>query len=114
MIAAGYSKVYSETPDKLKKTLSWQELMEKVLPDNELMQTHKEGLKSTTLKPHLIDRDDKGRPVYDYVPEDDMPTRERYLDLAYKIKNKYPKEVSPIEIKNYGLTDEQLKRILKG
>lgn len=32
----------------------------------------KNGLHATTKKPHLIDRDDKGRPVYEYVAEPDF------------------------------------------
>ena len=62
------------------------------MPDGLLVKTHKEGLRATTRKPHLIDRDDKGRPIYDYVSEDDFSTRHKYLDTAYKLKGVYAPE----------------------
>ena len=92
MEIAQYSPKTAATTGKLTRTKGWRELMEKHLPDKLLAKKHLEGLEATTNKPHLIDRDDKGRPVYDYVPEDDYSTRHKYLDSAYKIKNKYPKD----------------------
>ena len=92
MEIAKYSPTTAATTGKLTRTKGWKELMEKHLPDKLLAKKHLEGLEATTKKPHLIDRDDKGRPVYDYVPEDDYSTRHKYLDSAYKIKSKYPKE----------------------
>lgn len=89
MVSAGYSPMTAKTPQKLTESRGWKELMDKYLPDEELLRAHKQGLKATTLKPHLIDRDNKGRPIYDYVKEDDMPTRKQYLDLAYRVKRKF-------------------------
>lgn len=86
---AGYSEQTAKNPSKLTDSKAWNELMDKYLPDKSLAKIHNEGLKATTNKPHLIDRDDKGRPVYDYIPEEDYQTRHRYLDTAYKLKGKY-------------------------
>lgn len=88
MVKAGYSKETSLKPTLLTKTKGWQELMEKYLPDESLIKIHKEGLSATTKKPHLIDRDDKGRPIYDYIDEDDYAVRHRYLETAYKLKKR--------------------------
>jgi hypothetical protein len=63
-------------------------------PEKDLIKVHKEGLAATTLKPHLVDRDDKGRPVYEYMLEDDYAVRHKYLDTAYKLKGAYAPEKS--------------------
>lgn len=92
MLEAGYSPNTANTPQKLTESDGWKELMDQHLPDKLLTKVHKEGLQATTKKPHLVDRDDKGRPVYEYIPEDDYATRHRYLETAYKLKAKYPEE----------------------
>lgn len=95
MREAGYPETTAKNPQQVTRSKTWEKLMEKYLPDTLLIKTHKEGLKATTKKPHLIDRDDKGRPVYEYVPEDDYSVRHKYLETAYKIKNKIP-QATPI------------------
>ena len=94
MVDAGYSKATAKTPQKLTDSDGWKELTEEFLPDKDLAKVHKEGLKATTLRPHLVDRDDKGRPVYEYKREDDYQTRHRYLDTAYKLKNRYTEGIT--------------------
>src|SRR3990167_5508000 len=92
MREVGYKENTAVDPGNLTRSKGWEELMEKNLPDKLLAKVHLEGLKATEKKPHLIDRDDKGRPVYEYIKEDDFSTRHKYLDSAYKLKKKYPKE----------------------
>lgn len=92
MIKAGYSKTTASTTGKLTKTKGWEELMDKNFPDELLAKKHREGLNATAKKPHLVDRDDKGRPVYEYEKEEDYGVRFKYLDSAYKLKKKYPNE----------------------
>ena len=92
MKLAKYAPTTVARTNKLTRTKGWLELMEKHLPDSLLAKKHREGLDATTKKPHLIDRDDKGRPVYEYVPEDDFAVRHRYLETAYKIKHKISDE----------------------
>ena|SRR3990167_4488906 len=96
---AGYSGKTAKTPQKLTESKGWEQLVEENLPDSVLAKVHKEGLKATTKKPHLIDRDDKGRPVYEYIPEEDFSVRHRYLETAYKLKNKIV-EHTTVEVKS--------------
>ena len=113
MIEAGYSPATAKTPQKLTESKGFQELVEKYLPDETLVKVHQEGLQATTKKPHLIDRDDKGRPVYEYVPEEDYATRHRYLDSAYKLKGSYAPDKSINLNANVNITpqDEKAKAI---
>ena len=92
MEMAGYAPSVIHATEKLTKSKGWNELMEQHFPDKMLAKKHHEGLNAVSKKPHLVDRDDKGRPVYEYIPETDFDTRYKYLDSAYKLKRKYPKE----------------------
>lgn len=113
MLAADYSPATAKTPQKLTESDGWKELMDQHLPDKLLAKVHKEGLHATTKKPHLVDRDDKGRPVYEYIPEDDYSTRHRYLETAYKLKAKYPEEKQPAQLNQFNffnLSKDELER----
>lgn len=88
MLDAGYSPATAKNPKNLTESDGWKELMDKHLPDKTLAKVHKEGLQATHYRPHLVDRDDKGRPIYEYIKEEDYSTRHKYLDTAYKIKGK--------------------------
>lgn len=50
MIKAGYAKQYAEQPQKLKRTASWAELMEKHLPDSLLTAKHEELINASVLQ----------------------------------------------------------------
>ena len=69
---AGYSEKTAKTPQKLTESKGWEELIEENLPDSILAKVHKEGLKAVTPK--------------EKAP--DYSTRHRYLETAYKLKNK--------------------------
>ena|SRR3990167_3719072 len=97
MVRAGYSKTTASTTGKLTNTKGWHELMDENFPDELLAKKHKEGLNATIKKPHLIDRDNKGKPIYEYKREEDFSTRHKYLDSAYKLKNRYPKDGDGVE-----------------
>ena len=110
---AGYSKAYSTNPGQLKKTLSWQELMEKNLPDDLLSQRHNELLTAMTIGNYVfvnsltdeeirqvvesapgcklikIQRNQAHARAYFSVP--DNKPRKDAIDMAYKLKSKYPK-----------------------
>lgn len=92
MREAGYTNASAKNPKNLTQSKGWVELVEQYLPDSLLAETHHKGLEATTKKPQLVDRDDKGRPIYDYVPEEDFSTRHKYLDTAYKLKGVYAPE----------------------
>jgi len=113
MLQAGYDEDTAKKPKNLTESKGWQELMQTYLPDEKLAKVHREGLEATTKKPHLIDRDDKGRPVYEYVEEDDYATRHRYLDSAYKLKGSYAPDKSINLNANVNITpqDEKAKAI---
>jgi len=51
-----------------------------------------EGLQATSKKPHLVDRDEKGKPVYEYTDEEDYSVRHKYLETGLKLKSKFPNE----------------------
>ena len=70
LIRANFSPSYARS-GQIKSTKGWQELMEKALPDKDLLKVHKEGLKAIN---------DKG--------EIDYSVRHKYLESGYKIKNK--------------------------
>src|SRR3990167_6024130 len=99
LLSANYSPSYARS-GQIKGTAGWNELMEKNLPDNLLARKHREGLNAVVKKPQLVDRDDKGRPVYEYIPEEDYSTRHKYLDTAYKLKRRYPKEETGVPNNN--------------
>jgi hypothetical protein len=50
----------------------------------------------------------------EFVDVDDYPTRHKYLDMAYKLKNKYPVEKKKIEIEGeLKITDAKRKLVSK-
>lgn len=113
MLKAGYAKAYSHNPHQMKKTLSWQELMDKNLPDSLLSTTHNELMTSATISSQAFDpklkdkeiktviestsgcrllhivRDQTHVTAYFSVP--DGRIRKDAVDMAYKLKGKYPK-----------------------
>src|SRR3990167_4191728 len=88
MLEVKYAPSTANTTGKLTRSKGWKELTDKYISEEALMKVHKEGLSATTKKPHLIDRDDKGRPVYEYVPETDFSTRHKYLATGYKVRGR--------------------------
>lgn len=78
MLRVGYSPATAKTPSKLTESKAWKNLLEKYLPDTVLANVHKQGLKAT--------RREGGEDVPDYA------VRHKYLDTAYKVKSRYPRE----------------------
>lgn len=104
MKEAGYKG--TRNPQQLTRSKGWQELMEQYLPDHLLAQTHHEGLKAT-------------RPFSSHTEPDkevpDYAVREKYLDLAYKVKRKVTDEGSPqqhlhVHLDMSKLTPEQIEK----
>ena len=77
MREVGYSFNTAKTPQKLTNSKGWDELLDKFFPDELLAFTHKEGLRA-------VKKDGE----YDYVA--DYAIRFKYLELMYKLKDKYP------------------------
>ncbi len=79
MLQAGYSPNTAIKPSQVKKSKGWKDLLEKYLPDNDLLKVHKEGLKATKIHGSMTEPD---RIVPDY------PTRHKYMESGYKVKGK--------------------------
>ncbi len=113
MIKAGYTKSYAKTPQKVKQTLSWEQLMEKNLPDDLLSKKHNELLSSMTIDHYTFPNavtDETIKQILDqvagckllrvqrnpqwvraYFAIPDNRSRKDAIDMAYKLKSKYPK-----------------------
>src|SRR5574341_427314 len=88
MLDAGYDETTAKNPKNLTESRAWQDLMDKYLDDKRLVRVHAEGLGARRKRAEIVDRDDKGRPVYQYFDEPDYFARHKYLETAYKIKDK--------------------------
>lgn len=107
-IDAGYSENYADS-GRIKNTISWQELMEQQLPDETLLKVHKEGLNAMRREYKIVDRDDRGNPIYDFIEVEDYAVRHRYLDSGYKLKKRYEESIR-IHRQFSHLTDEELDK----
>ena len=83
MLKAGYSPASARNSQVLKRTKTWQELMDKFLPDTLLQKVHKQGLHATQFIPRGI-----GKGETELVEVPDHSVRHKYLATAYKIKGK--------------------------
>jgi len=79
MLESGYPKTTARNPQQVTKTKSWQQLMEEVLPDVQLLRVHQEGLKATKI---ITSPTEPDREIKDYS------TIKGYLELGYKVKGK--------------------------
>jgi hypothetical protein len=96
MVKAGYSKASAKNPKLVLGTQNWQDLLEQYLPDNLLATVHLEGLQATKLHTSHTEPD---KEVPDYA------TRHKYLDTAYKVKNKIVDESKGPSVKMVFILD---------
>jgi hypothetical protein len=75
MLKAGYSEAYAKQPGKLAESKTWEELLERDLPDDLLTETAKKGLKSVS-----YGITGKKRP--------DWNARQKYLETSLKMKGR--------------------------
>lgn len=114
MKSVGYSLETAKRTNKLTKTKGWKELMDSYLPDKDLAKAHKEGLRATKrsgVGGMKIGIGKNGK-VEDFghtdIEEPDYAVRHKYLETAYKIKNKFPKEGIGVAVQvNIGKAREQ-------
>lgn len=66
LLEAGYSESVADTPSKVTKGKSWQELMDQYLPDDKLAEVH-QGLLNSTKIEHMV------FPLYNKPDEDEEP-----------------------------------------
>jgi len=101
MIEAGYPHSTAKNPSNLTESKAWLELMDDNITDEDLIKVHKQGLKAYRKYPQITDRDDKGRPIYEYVQQPDFDARHKYLETAYKLKARYsetPESARPLTL----------------
>jgi hypothetical protein len=111
---AGYSKEVSSSPTLVTKSKGFQELLEKYLPDDLVLETHTNLLKATGLDHYVfppsttdeemkeiiesvpgcklmkISHGDQWNRAYYWVP--DNKSRKDAIDMAYKLKGSYKAE----------------------
>lgn len=99
MLKAGYSPNTAIAPTKLTKSKGWIELMDKYLPDDEILEVHKKALHATKIHGSLTEPD---REV------EDIPTQLKAVELGYKVKRRLS-EVNVNQQFNFGkvLEDER-------
>lgn len=83
MLEAGYSPQTAVTPHKLTKSVGFNELLEKYLPERHLLSKHRGFLDSKRVIKTYQRGDLKE------VTEETDPNAVRALDMAYKLKGKY-------------------------
>lgn len=91
MIAAGYSPATAKTPQKLTQSIGWKELMETYLPDKLLVKRHKQLLNKKEVIVIGRGADREAFPT----GQIDANAVAKGLDMAYKIRDKYPKPQVP-------------------
>jgi hypothetical protein len=84
MIGADYSPRTARAPTKLTNSKGWQELMDKYLPDDEILEVHKRALHATKIHGSLTEPDKEVL---------DIPTQLKAVELSYKVKHKVGPEV---------------------
>lgn len=87
MVSAGYAETTASTTGKLTNTKGWQELMEQHLPDSRLAKRHREMLDK---RETIVVRD--GKESHIELTEQPHSDVSKALDMAYKLKGRYPKE----------------------
>jgi len=111
MVAEGYKKTYIDSGN-IAETDSWKLLMEKELPDSLLAKRHKELLN----KREVIKEFNDITGLYDkkVIDEPDTQAVSKGLEMAYKLKRKYPTE-GGVSVNTVIISfDESLRASAKG
>ena len=103
MKEVGYSDAYSTHPDKLTKTKSWIELMEKYLPDEKIVRKIDEGLEANRVISAVNTGKEASGATSDFIEVPDFAIRHKYVETSLKIKGKLDNkgEDSPSLIFNF-------------
>ena len=134
LVDAGYSEAYAKNPQKFKKTVKMQELLDHFLPRDLVMETHKNLLKAHKVehmvfptsvpqseiedliiasgcKPKKFMFSDQATHVWYFAP--DSLAQDRAVDKAYKLRGDYEPEKIQIDDPLRQLTDEELMAEIK-
>lgn len=98
MLKIGYAPSTASKPSNLTKSKGWNELMDKYLPDDELLSVHKKALHATKIHGSLTEPD---------CIVDDIPTSLKAVELGYKVKKKLSET-------NVNISGEKVIAILGG
>jgi len=90
---AGYGPGYADHPEKFTATQTFKELAEQMLPDDLLLQKHREGLEAVDTQSLIVGYKPQGKgkksvPIVEIRNDPDFNVRHRYLETAYKIRGK--------------------------
>ncbi len=85
MREVGYAKSTTTNPQLITKSKTFQELLEKALPDSLLLKKHREGLEATKYEV-LGSSGEEGLWEKSEVP--DYSTRHKYLQTGYNLKGR--------------------------
>lgn len=107
MRKAGYNPASAKNPKTLTGSRAWEELMEEYLPDNLLAEKHCALLNKTEVIAR--NNNDTGKIEIKDTNQIDAGAVKAGLDMAYKLKKKYPKDSMEIDVA--GLTE--LTNVLK-
>lgn len=92
MLDAGYSPATAKNPDHLTESKGWQDLMERYLPDDLVLEAHQAGLEATKTSNAAILLTTDGKTIkaeeQGLIEVPDHPTRLKAVELAYKVKRK--------------------------
>ncbi len=103
MIDAGYSPKTAKTPQKLTNSMGFRLVLDKLIPDIELLKKHKELLYANKISSFDFG---KGREAY---VKPDYRIRIKALDMYYKIKGYYRHDANPVVNDPYAnMSDEEL------
>jgi hypothetical protein len=106
MRKSGYAPSTATKPSNLTKSKGWNELMEKYLPDNELLETHKRALKAQKQIGALILIDKDGKVISKenegMIEVDDTTNQLKAVELGYKVK----KKLGPETLQQFNLGGE--------
>lgn len=104
MRKVGYAPSTAARTDKLTRRKGFKELLEKELPESNLLKVHKEGLKATRII---------FTPEGEMIKTEDYATRHKYLETGYKVRGRLkgdePTNTTNVFINN--LTIEQQRRL---
>jgi len=111
MIDAGYSPNTANTPQKLTESDGWQELMDKYLPDEKIIQKVDEGLEATRVISAVKGTSANGGTT-DFIDVPDYAVRHKYVETSLKIKGKLIEPTDePIKVNVTIDIGEALKKI---
>lgn len=88
IVDAGYSQKVADNPSKITSSVTWGELMEVHLSDDDLSQKHKELIQASTLQSMKFDIDIEPDEIREYFAEMKGYKLFRIVDKYYKDKGK--------------------------